>query len=232
MLLRRWGIDLCRYDVSQSTDARLQALFLSHEIDTVVDVGANDGGYASEVLNSGFKGNVISFEPQAAAHHSLIKKLSKFPNWAAAPCMALGEHDGTIELNIAENSVSSSVLPMLDAHLKSAPESRYIRTEKVPVRRLDSVDHPILKQARSLHLKVDTQGYEMPVLLGAKDLMPQVRGLQLEMSIVPLYSGQMLFREMYDWVVKQDFQLMNIVPGFSDLKTGQLLQMDAIFFKE
>ena len=42
-------------------------------------------------------------------------------------------------LNITLASVSSSILPMLGAHVSAAPESAYVSSERVPLRRLDSV---------------------------------------------------------------------------------------------
>lgn len=231
MYLRRWGIDLSRFDVLQSEDARLFALLTSHGVDTVLDVGANDGGYAKRLLGAGFKGKILSFEPQTTAHRSLLKSIGNIANWDAAPRMALGESNGSVDLNIAENSASSSILPMLDMHLRSAPQSKYIATERVLVHRLDSVDHPTISEARKMYLKIDTQGFEVPVLAGSKGLMSRVRGLQLEMSLVPLYEGQILFRDILDLVSKEGFELMNVIPGFSDCTTGRLLQMDGIFFR-
>lgn len=231
MYLRRWGIDLSRFNVAQSEDARLLALLTAYGIDTVLDVGANDGGYARQLLGAGFNGRILSFEPQATAHRSLLKSLETIENWDAAPRMALGDSSGTVELNIAANSASSSILPMLETHLRAAPQSRYIATERVPVFRLDNVDHSTIREARKIYLKIDTQGYETQVLSGSRGLMPRVQGLQLEMSLVPLYDGQVIFRDILDLVSQEGFELMNIVPGFSDVTTGRLLQIDGIFFK-
>lgn len=40
----------------------------------------------------------------------------------------------------------------------------------------------------SVWLKIDTQGYEREVLKGASRLMPRVRALECELSLVPLYD--------------------------------------------
>ncbi len=49
--------------------------------------------------------------------------------------MAIGGHDGEIKMNIAGNSILSSVLPHLSAALGSAD----VGPEHVPIMRLDSV---------------------------------------------------------------------------------------------
>ncbi|WP_395703426.1 FkbM family methyltransferase [Aquabacterium sp.] len=231
MLLRKGGIDLSRYNAAQSLDARMQLRLKTQRIDTVLDVGANDGGYARALRAAGFEGRILSFEPLDDAHQRLCQQAEGQAGWAVAPRMALGASEGEVEINVAGNSASSSILPMLDRHLEAAPNSRYVSQQQVPLRRLDAVAHPLIEQARAIHLKIDTQGYEMPVLEGAAGLMPRIRGLQLEMSLVPLYEGQVLFRELYDWVIGQGFELHGVVPGFMDVETGRMLQMDGIFFR-
>ena len=232
LLLRKFGIDLSRFNAAQSADARMQVRLQANQIDTVLDVGANDGGYAQGILDAGFLGQILSFEPQPDAHARLQARAARQQRWSVAPAMALGAANGQITLHIAGNSTSSSVLPMLARHEQSAPQSRTIGTRTVPLSRLDQVVHPVIAQARAIHLKIDTQGYEMPVLQGASGLMPRVRGLQLEMSLVPLYQGQVLFRELFDWVSAQGFALHGVIPGFGDQTTGRMLQMDGIFFRD
>ena len=59
--------------------------------------------------------------------------------WDVYPRCALGDHDGEVEINIAGNSESSSILPMLEAHLSAAPESAYEGKEIAPIKTLDAV---------------------------------------------------------------------------------------------
>ena len=81
-------------------------------------------------------------------------------------------------------------------------------------------------------LKVDTQGFEDPILAGAKDTINILTGIQLEMSLTKLYEGQTLFKELYEKVTSLGFELNLIEPSFTDKNTGRLLQIDGIFFKE
>jgi FkbM family methyltransferase len=231
LLLRKFGIDLGRYNVSQSHDARMQVRLQANRIDTVLDVGANDGGYGQALHDAGFQGQILSFEPQQDAHQKLEQRASRHARWSVAPRMALGAAEGMVEINIAGNSASSSILPMLERHEQSAPHSIYIGKEQVALHRLDQVQHAVIDKANAIYVKIDTQGFEMPVLQGATELLPRIRGVQLEMSLVPLYGGQMLFRELFDWVTSQGFELHGVIPGFGDHATGRMLQMDGIFFR-
>lgn len=49
--------------------------------------------------------------------------------------------------------------------------------------------------------------------------------------MVPLYKGGWLFDEALDWARQQGFVLMRLIPGFTDERTGQMLQADGVFFR-
>jgi hypothetical protein len=40
--------------------------------------------------------------------------------------------------------------------------------------------------------------------------------LQLELSLVPLYEGAMLYHEALDFAERHGFSLMQVIPGFTD----------------
>lgn len=230
-LALKFGIEMHRYNPAQSQNACIARLVVHHGIDLVLDVGANNGGYGSFMREIGYQGAILSFEPLEQAHSELTRVALQDDLWSVAPRMALGAEDGNIEINVAGNSVSSSILPMHDAHAKAAPNSQYIGRQQVPLKRLDSITHPALITNRKILLKIDTQGYEMSVLQGAAGLLPYVHGIQLEMSLVPLYQGQPLYQEIIEWLADQGFELWNVIPGFLDESNGRLLQFDGIFFR-
>ena len=53
---RKIGLEVHRYNPAQSLDARSFAMLSHHGIRTVIDVGANDGGYAGYLRRGGFEG--------------------------------------------------------------------------------------------------------------------------------------------------------------------------------
>ena len=231
-LSRSLGIDLKRYNVQTSEDARMQQLLDYHKIDLVLDVGANVGQYAKSLRDLGYSGRIVSFEPLSSAYSQLKTASKKDLLWEIAPQTAIGNQEGEIIINIAGNSQSSSALPMLDAHLESAPESAYSGSETVKLSRLDTLAKDYIKsETKSIFLKIDVQGLEKQVLEGATAILPLVKGIKLELSLVPLYEGQVLFKEMIDIIEKLGYELYGIEPGFTAEKTGRMLQMDGIFFK-
>lgn len=230
-LALKFGVELNRYNPAQSQDARMAGLLARHDIDLVLDVGANTGGYGQSLREIGYRGDILSFEPLEDAHAELSRVAAGDPRWHIAPRMAVGAANSEIVINVAGNSVSSSILPMHDAHEQAAPQSRYVGTPRAPMNRLDAIAHPVLASARSTLLKIDTQGYEMPVLHGAGDLLARLREVQLELSVIPLYEGQALYRETIGWLADRGFGLWNLVPGFLDESSGRLLQFDGVFFR-
>jgi FkbM family methyltransferase len=227
----RYGIEVHRYDPSHSSQARFFKMIETRAIDTVIDVGANDGGYGRFLRMGGYKGAIVSFEPLQDEHQRLIGAAEGDRLWFVAPRMALGDDHRDIDINVAGNSCSSSILLMNSRHELAAPDSRYVGVQRVPLRRLDQVAHPAIQRGRSVLLKVDTQGFEMPVLRGAEKLLQSLAGVQLELSLTELYDGQVLYLDMLRWLADRGFELWNVMPGFVDQASGRLLQFDGIFFR-
>jgi FkbM family methyltransferase len=167
------------------------------------------------------------------AHDELVKKARKDPLWEVAPRMALGAENGTVEMHVSANVLSSSALKMLPAHLNAAPGSMYVATESVPLRTLDELSETILlpEDANSIFIKLDVQGYETKVIEGGKHIFSRATGVQVELSLVPLYAGQKLFDEVIGLLKVLGFSLAGVVPGFVDVNTGRMLQFDGIFFR-
>lgn len=232
-IAKRMGFEVRRMTPSTSDALRTRLLLNHHKIDLVLDVGANAGQYASSLREFGYAGKIVSFEPLSSAYSVLERKSRTDPLWIVASRTAIGNIDGKIEINISENSYSSSVLGMLDSHLDAAPNSAYIGSEMVAINKLDTLANDYIKDDdRSIYLKMDVQGFEMQVLEGAAQILPRVMGIQTELSLVPLYKGQALFTEMLEKMDELGYELHAIYPGFSDMKTGRMLQSDGLFFRK
>ena len=230
-LLHAAGIEAHRFHPETSPLARLMAALRHFNIDLVIDIGANEGQFAKELRAGGYSGRIVSFEPLSAAHGRLLQESNSDSAWQVHPRCALGGRSGEIELNIAGNSVSSSILPMLTSHSTAAPESAYLGNEMTPLITLDAVASPYLDGAQAPFLKIDTQGYEWYVLDGALGTLPKTHGIQMELSLVPLYEGQRLWRECVDRLEAEGFVLWALQPVFVDPATGRTLQWDGLFFR-
>jgi FkbM family methyltransferase len=230
-LLASFGWELRPVDYSSPEDIVLRRFLGVSRPAVIFDVGANVGQYAASLRKCGFTGRIVSFEAIPSVHAALTAAAVGEPDWIVAPCCALGRRSGEARINIAGNSWSSSLLPMNDAHLKAAPESRYVAQEEVRMERLDQVAIPFLPATGRLLLKIDTQGYEEEVLAGATTLMARVSAMQLELSLQPLYQGAPDLRHMLDVCQELGFELHGFIPGFCDTSSGKLLQVDGLFVR-
>ena len=179
-------------------------------------------------MQLGYSKKIISFEPLTNAFMELNTNSLKDDNWLANN-YAIGNEDAKSVINIAGNSLSSSILNMLPSHIESEQLSKYIAQEEIEVKKLDSVFNSFCKKDEKVMVKIDTQGFEKNVIDGATKSLMNIKIIQLEMSIVPLYENEMLFIEMINYLDNKGFQLFSLENVFSDPTTGQLLQVDGIF---
>jgi FkbM family methyltransferase len=230
--VRALGLDVSRFPGEHPTYQLVKQL-ASQDVTCVLDVGANDGGYARDLRRFGYSGRIVSFEPVGAAFRQAVVSAADDGAWELRHC-ALGPEQATVTINIAGNAgASSSILPMLPLHEEAAPTSAFVNSEQVEQRRLDDVWQDVVRAGERVFLKLDVQGYEKHVLEGAKRVLEDglVLGLQLELSLQPLYLGGWSYLEALQWASGRGYELCQLIPGFADSKTGHMLQVDAVFFR-
>ena len=229
---RSCGVDIVRFQPLTTTLLGQRQCLLDHAgINLIFDVGANVGQFGHELRLYGYTGEILSFEPQQWAYQHLREAAHTDPDWHIFH-YAFGEQSGHSTINLSQNSHSSSLLPMQAAHLESAPESVYIGTEEIEVRTLNDfwAEHDQQYADRTIMLKIDVQGFEKYVLAGASSFLPHVALIQLEMSLVELYDGEMLYQDMMANLRDLGFgTLLTLQPGHSNPQTGRRVQFDGIF---
>ncbi|GAB2479108.1 class I SAM-dependent methyltransferase [Jatrophihabitans fulvus] len=220
------GFDVVREDFKHRFVPTLE----HHRIETVVDIGANTGQFGHALRRANWPGRIVSVEPLRSAFDELRAAAAGDQDWSVER-VAISDRPGTITMNVAGNSVSSSVLPMLERHTEAAPQTAYVATEEVEATTVDAlVEKHGIDLARTL-LKVDVQGFERAVLAGATATLPHVAGVRSELSLVPLYDGQALMDEVVSLLGGHGLDLWLIEPGFSDPRTRRLLQADGTFYR-
>ncbi|MBX5440537.1 MAG: FkbM family methyltransferase [Solirubrobacteraceae bacterium] len=229
--LRRLGWDVRRHPGSFDFAHRRSVLLARRGIDLVVDVGANAGQYARELREYGYVGAILSLEPLSGAYAELARRAARDPAWTALRTAA-GAHAGEITVNVAANSDSSSILPMAERHRAAAPQSAYVGTERAPIDRLDAIAGDAIARAARAYLKIDTQGYEWEVLDGAAESLPRLAGVELELSLVELYEGQRSWLALIDRLRAAGMRPVGLSHDFWDERTGETLQVDAIFVRD
>ena len=222
-ILKYWGYQINKYHEEDKLK-----IINQFSINKLFDVGANIGQYSQYMREIGFNKKIISFEPLKTAYQTLAEVASKDNNWIVNN-YALGNENAESMINVSGNSFSSSILNMLPEHINRAPESKYIAKEKIEIKKLDSVFNNYYVEGDNVMLKIDTQGYEKNVILGAGNVLNKISIIQLEMSVIGLYENETSFIEMINFLDSKGFELFSLENGFSDSKTGRLLQLDGLF---
>jgi FkbM family methyltransferase len=161
--------------------------------------------------------NALRQHPELAAYH-------------ICDCIA-ADRDGEIEMNVFKDSpYISSVLP-LDT---STPELAVLskagaKMVRRPARTLDAILSGTELRTIDL-LKIDVQGFEDRVIMGAHDALARTACVFVEVSFRPLYHGSAIFSDIYEMLYERGLILAALEPGFAT-STGELLQANALFVK-
>jgi FkbM family methyltransferase len=225
-ILIKMGIPILKY-VKPDLHRRFR-IIKHYKINLLFDIGANTGQYGKLMRTLSYKDKIVSFEPLNDAYSVLEKKSKGDKKWQINN-FAMGDTNTKSVINIAGNSVSSSILDMKQKHIENAPSSKYIGTQEIEIKTLNDVFHDFYSGKEKVMLKIDTQGFEKQVLEGAKDILKHVELIQLEMSLASLYENEVMFLDMIKYLESLEFKLIGIESGFSDKESGELLQVDGIF---
>ena len=230
-LVRRSGFDVTRHPPAQRrAEADYLARMREGGVTVLVDGGANEGQFALAMRDAGWDGPIISFEPLPDAFAILETRAATDPGWRTLN-VALGSRAASGTIHVAGNSVSSSLLPMLDAHLHAAPDSAYIDAAEIVIVTLDDALAGMVSVADRICLKLDCQGYEREILDGAPVTLSRTVVAVIELSMVSLYEGGMVFDEAVSRLRAESFALTAIEPVFADPDTGELLAVDGCFVR-
>jgi FkbM family methyltransferase len=188
--IRRRGWELRRSDPDRSLAEHLWFLFPHLGTTCVLDVGAGTGEYGNFLRRNGYAGNIVSFEPYPVSFQQLVQQASADPRWRVYP-YALGATTGPAELHVTRDIRYASVLSPTEHALRTFPASTVERTVAVDIRRLEDVLDELLAPLIDpvVFLKISPQGSERDVLLGAGRRLESLAGLQVELSLDPLYQG-------------------------------------------
>lgn len=227
--VHRFGLDVQRFPRSAPL-FQVVRLMDRQGVTCVVDVGANIGQYAHELRRLGYRNSILSLEPLLAEFQVLDQQCAMDRSWTCQR-VAVGGEPGEATINVAGNSVSSSLAPMLSRHLEADPESQFVRTEEVRVTTIDDLAAVHQFELETTFLKVDVQGFERHVLAGAAKSLKRLTGVQLELSLVPLYEDDLQLNSAIELMEAMNFRLAAILPGFTDPVTSETLQCDGIFLR-
>jgi FkbM family methyltransferase len=164
---------------------------------TIVDIGAQELEGESHVYApltaAGLPYRIVGFEPQedkieASRRANPDSRVTLYPTFIGDG----GRH--TFHINNVD--ATSSLLPLnaaLNAGLVDLSHLATVHREDVATSRLDDV---LADVAAVDFLKLDIQGFELPVLRHAPDVLRRTGVVHCEVSFAPIYADQALFSEV------------------------------------
>lgn len=237
--LRAMGVEAIPvWDVSTHAHSYVHAellreIFDTRAIDCVFDVGAFNGHFGNFLRTKvGFKGTILSFEPQPEPFRALQERGRGDERWHAFP-FALGAQEGEFEMNVMNTLWFSSFLPPSAATPQSMASRNTVEsTVRARVERLaDRYDELAAKHGFTRpFLKMDTQGFDLQVLQGALPKIERFLGLQSEVAVVQIYVGMPDWKEALAAYEKAGFALCGFFPVSHD---GQLraVELDVVMVR-
>lgn len=199
----------------------------NYNINTIIDVGANQGQFAIEMGEKFPKAVIHSFEPVKSVFDLLVFKTKHL----SIHChqYGVGAENTTTEINHTINgNATSSLLEFGEGHHDNFAHWTDTVKEQISIVSLDSFfKDKSLKN--NIFLKIDVQGYEDKVLMGAEEFLKKVTIVQLETSFVEMYKDQKLFTYFYDFLIERGFILIGTIDNFYNKSDGKPIYCDLLF---
>lgn len=228
--LRSFGYDIINLKGSLSygeAENELLKIMKSVNVDLVLDIGAGRGQFSSKLLDYGFKGNILSFEPLSKLYIELQKNAYKYSSWHVFERVAIGDHEGEAKMNISNLVSNSSILDIKSTDY-NVTNSFYIDHENTKLISLDSLNnYSLLKSSKNIFIKMDVQGLEHIILSRLTEVNYNVVGIYSELSLVKLYEGQEDYLYICKLLKSLGFDLVYIMP--ESVRNNRMIQFNGVF---
>jgi len=179
--------------------------------------------------NVGFKGTIVSVEPNPETFCVLKSKSKSDARWHSEN-IALAGHDGEQSLSIMAGHQFTSLSEPIATKISNVRDLNTVTKRiTVTVKTLKTfyLEAKNTLQFKRPFLKMDTQGYDAVIAQSAGEIMSQFVGVQTEVSFVRLYSDSIPFHDSLDLYARLGFTLCAIVPNNAG-HFPYLIEQDAI----
>lgn len=226
--LQSVGWDLRR--VGNFREPNLADFLHCQAIDLVLDVGANEGQFAMALREAGYAGEIISFEPISFVFAKLAANAARDHDWTARR-QALADHVGGAKIEVTARTVYSSMKPQAALRRDSQdPDTAVIGVEAIEVTTLDHIFAEFA--GRKVFLKMDTQGFEQQILMGAARSLPEVAAVQLELPVVHYYERVWPLTEAIGFMARAGFVIAQVRPVHYIPGTASVAELDCVFQRQ
>lgn len=160
---------------------------LNAKISGIIHIGAHELEELPSYLKKKIK-HIIWVEANPAKYKSIEEKIKNFDDMFLGK-FAAGSYEEKVELNIANNGLSSSILDF-GTHKENYPEIKY--TSKVSVKKMPVdkwIENNIINKEKYNFLVIDIQGYELEALKGMTEQLNFIDFIYSEVNFQDVYKG-------------------------------------------
>lgn len=185
-------------------------------VGTIIDVGASDGRWSLEARDYFPHAFCLLFEAQEEHKKSLEKVKSKFSRFDYI-IAAAGDRQGSIYFDARDLFGGLASYTPVGDHCRSVP---MVTVDEEVIRR--NLPPPYL-------LKLDTHGFELPILSGAKKTLDTCSLVIIEAYNFKLSDNCLRFHELCSFMEKNGFSCIDMVDPMHRPGDRALWQMDLLF---
>jgi FkbM family methyltransferase len=187
-------------------------------VGSVVDVGASDGRWSVETATvwPGARFHMVEANP---VHAPALERLCGQRGRFSHVCAAAGDREGSIYFNASDpfGGVASHEKRDGMVALPVTTLARQVERERL--------EPPYL-------IKLDTHGFELPILEGAAPLLPDTAVLVIEVYNFTLEDGALRFWEMCAYLAARGFRVIDMAePGWRPADHA-FWQADFVFLRD
>ncbi len=220
-LLRPLGVKIVR---SAQDDFEMSAAIQrirDHNIaiESVIDIGASDGTWSVGAMKFFPDASFVAIEPLRERELALEYLKRKNMNFDYVLCVAGDSNTNEVMLNVSDD-LDGSTVDGTGGNLRLVPAKTIdvIVSEK-------QMEGPFL-------LKFDTHGYELPILVGARETLKNTNVIIMEVYNFKITDHAIRFHEMCSHMEKLGFRCYDIASPLLRAYDKSFWQMDIFFCRD
>lgn len=200
----------------------------------ILDVGANRGNFATNILLQAPLAEVHCFEPNPDVFPILREKCTRLGRNGGRPRAianqaGVGSSPGSLELIVTEFHQASSFLPVTQANVDGFRGVDFSVRKRVSVPVVTLERYAAENRITSAKLaKIDVQGFELEVLKGCGEFLKRIEHLLIEVQFTPLYEGAPVWTDILEFLFDRGFY-PNVMAEFCVGPDARPLQADILF---
>ena len=215
--LKRAGFELRRVAHGTTMDAALMRVATRGAVATIIDVGASNGSWTRMARHHFPSANYLLIEAQANPHEPALRALKAQHQRIDYVIAAAGDAQGSVHFDATDafgGAASHEPAKNNDIVVPMTTVDAEVASRQLPP--------PYL-------LKLDTHGFEVPILHGAKRTLEHTSVLVVEAYNFELQPGCLRFHELCEFVEQRGLRCIDLVDIMHRPKDGALWQFDLFF---